>query len=111
MLFTKRSDQQLTGRYVQGGTNTISYGRLGWWERIIFPKDNSDVKITLTSKYHKRPDLLAFDIYGSATLGWFILQYNTIVDIPEEFVQGTVVLLPTKSRLTELLSKKPGSPF
>lgn len=101
----QKSNKQSEGRYVQGGTVDDFTGRLGWWERKEFKKSSTDVPLILSSKYNKRPDLLAYDLYGKSGLQWFILQYNTISDITT-FVQGIRLTLPTRARLfSELLSK------
>jgi hypothetical protein len=106
MAAYQRSDQQRGGRFVQGGKVDIKGNRLGWWERVVFPKSPTDISYTVTAKYAQRPDLLAFDLYGRATLQWFIMQYNTVSDVYEDFTEGTVITLPTRSRLFgELLSK------
>lgn len=89
----------VNSRYVQGGTTEQFSNRLGFWERKIFPRDVTDRLITLEAKYHRRPDLLAYDLYKDSRLMWFILQYNTIVDIDVEFVAGKTLLVPTPYRL------------
>lgn len=102
-----RSDTASSGRYVQGGGVESFPTRVGWWERKILPTALSDVPFVITSKYHKRPDLLAYDIYGTATMMWLVLQFNNIVDINEEFVEGTQVMLPLKSRVySELIQRQ-----
>ncbi|MGZ8924658.1 MAG: hypothetical protein ACXW2E_02120 [Nitrososphaeraceae archaeon] len=102
---TIKSNKAQEGRFVQGGTVEDFGNRLGWWERKIFPKSPTDVEIMLISKYNRRPDLLAHDLYGKSSLQWFILQYNNISDITE-FEHGLTLILPTRSRLFgELLSK------
>jgi len=102
----QRSDQQRGGRMVQGGVVELKGNRIGWWERAVFTKSPTDIPYTITAKYAHRPDLLAFDLYGRATLQWFIMQYNTVSDLYGDFNEGTVILLPTRSRLFgELLSK------
>jgi hypothetical protein len=96
----------VTGRYTQGGVSEDKNSKIGWWERRIYPKADDDVEFTIPSKYNKRPDMLAFDLYGRATLMWVILQYNHIVDINEEFIEGKEILLPSEVRLqTEILAK------
>lgn len=85
-------------RYTKGGKTTISANKLGWWERRIFSKSTTDVTLVLISKYNKRPDLLAYDLYGKSSLAWFILQYNNISDIVD-FESGLELVLPTRSRL------------
>lgn len=101
-----RSDHVSTGRYVQGGNVESFSNRLGWWERRIFPSSIDDIKIIIPSKYSGRPDLLAAEIYGRATLMWVILQYNNIVDINTEFVVGKTIKVPTPKRVfTQFLAK------
>jgi hypothetical protein len=106
MATFQRSDQQPGGRYVQGGTVDVRGPRLGWWERKPFTKSPTDVSYVVTSKYAHRPDLLAFDLYGRSTLQWFIMQYNSISDLYEDFAEGTTIILPTRGRLYgELLAQ------
>lgn len=101
----QKSNRQNEGRYVQGGVVDDFTNRLGWWERRVFSKSQTDVKLTVMSKYNRRPDLLAYDLYGKAGLQWFILQYNAISDITT-FEQGLELILPTRARLfSELLAK------
>lgn len=103
----QKSNFASKGRYGYGG-GVVDYGtRLGWWEREVIPKSVTDVMVVLTSKYDKRPDLLAYDLYGSSTLMWVILQYNNIVDVNGEFVTGATLTVPTKVRVfTEILKKR-----
>lgn len=118
-IITTKTQQQLTqpnstkpnsitqsgGRYIHGGNTSILHGKVGFWDPVIFSKDVSDISFLLGQKYHMRPDKLAFDIFGKATLMWFVLQYNNIIDVTE-FVSGLQITLPTKSRLlTQILTK------
>jgi len=99
------SSKQAEGRYVQGGVSESIGKRLAWWERRVYAKSPTDVTLVLISKYNRRPDLLAYDLYGKSGLQWFILQYNAISDITT-FEQGLTLVLPTRARLFgELLSK------
>jgi hypothetical protein len=100
----QKSNKQSGGRYVQGGATTDLVDRIGWWERKTFPKSPTDVPLVLTTKYNKRADLLAYDLYGKAGLMWFILQYNSISDI-NKFVAGLELILPTRDRLFRELLK------
>lgn len=105
MATFQRSDRQAGSRYVTGGTVDVKGNKLGWWERKKFPTSQTDVEYIITAKYAHRPDLLAFDLYGKPSLQWFIMQYNNIVDLYDDFNEGKRLLLPTKSRLFgELLS-------
>lgn len=101
-----RSDTASSGRYVQGGGVEAFPTRIGWWERKIMTAAVSDVPFIITSKYHKRPDLLAFDVYGSSTMMWLVLQFNNIVDINEEFIDGKEIMLPLKSRVYAELTQR-----
>jgi hypothetical protein len=104
----QKSNTQRGGRYVQGGVVDDFTNRLGWWERTVFPKSPTDVPLVLTAKYNKRPDSLAYDLYGKSGLMWFILQYNSISDV-NTFVAGLSLILPTRDRLFgELLINKRG---
>ena len=98
-MVQKNSVEHRDSRYVQGGTTTTHPNRLGWWERRVFERDDSDEEYTIEEQYHNRPDLLAYDKYGSPHQQTFILQYNHILDMLEEFVTGKVILLPTPQRL------------
>lgn len=101
-----RSDQQRGGRMVQGGSVDLIGNRLGWWERKLLPRSPTDITYTITAKYAHRPDLLAYDLYGRASLQWFVMQYNNVVDLYDDFGEGVEVILPTRARLFgELLSK------
>lgn len=101
-----------TSRFVQGGVTDVYTNRLGWWEADIFESATDDITIALDAKYNRRPDLLAYDMYGKANLMWLVLQYNLIVDINEEFVTGASITLPSKSRVFSsiMVSQAGGNP-
>lgn len=100
-----RSDKLPRGRYATGGVSESLPTRVGWWDKKQLPTADSDVATTLEKRYHRRPDLLAYDMYGAASLMWVVLQYNNIIDVTTEFVEGTEIVLPTKARLfTQLLT-------
>ena len=40
------------------------------------PEDSDDVIYEIQSQYHQRPDLLAYDMYGSSKLWWVYAQRN-----------------------------------
>lgn len=102
-----RSDRQNSGRYIQGGGVESYPNRIGWWERVQYQFSDSDVELTLPAKYNKRPDLVAFEMYGSSRLQWLILQYNNIIDINTEFVTGKTIRLPLRSRVySEMLARQ-----
>lgn len=97
------STQNSRSRYQSGGYTDRYAKRLGWWERVIFTPHREDVEYTIESRYNIRPDLLAYDVYGSPRFTWAILQFNNILDINTEFVTGRIIKLPTPQRMkTEL---------
>lgn len=96
---TTNSAEVSKGRYTQGGQVERYTNRLGWWERSTLSPSNSDVGYTVTARTALRPDLIAYDVYGTSELQWFVLQFNNIVDINEELTAGTRITLPTPDRL------------
>jgi len=97
-------------RYVWGGSvDETTNKKLGWWERRNIPKSDTDIRITITPEYDRKPSLLAFDLYGKDTYGALILQYNNILDINTEFVTGVEIVVPPKSRVEyDIINKQSG---
>tara|TARA_B100000035_G_scaffold47562_1_gene36241 strand:- start:174 stop:476 length:303 start_codon:yes stop_codon:yes gene_type:complete len=59
---------------------------------------NRDTKIvTLESKYHKRPDVLAHDLYGNSRLWWVFAHLNpdSLKNPIKDFQQGMKLRVPT----------------
>ena len=69
------------------------------------PADPDDFLYTIESQYVYRPDLLAYDLYGSHKLWWVFAQrnINILKDPVYDFEPGVEIYLPKKSRLQELL--------
>jgi hypothetical protein len=86
-------------RYLVGGQTVILRDSVGWWNRTIFSTSVDDVQLILGPKYHQKPYLVAHDIYGKADLMWFVLQYNNIIDVTTEFIEGITIMLPLPRRL------------
>lgn len=61
----------------------------------------SDVLYTIDKVYENRPDLLAFDLYGSSSLWWVFTQRNPdiIQDPIYDFRAGRNIYIPTKDQL------------
>ena len=103
------SANQSRSRYVQGGSVDRFQNRLGWWERFVIPRSSDDLTFLMTKQFDRRPDLVAFQVYGEVSLMWLVLQYNSIVDINTEFVAGKTIILPTFSRIqANILSQAVG---
>lgn len=89
-----------TSRYTQGGEVDVYPNRLGWWERRIIPKSDTDVTIVVQPNEDRRPDLIAYNMYKRADLAWLVMQYNDIVDPEVELRTGVTLRLPTMRRVT-----------
>ena len=96
----KKSTDSSTTRYSRGGfTEILPSGRLGWWNRTILDHRRDDIEVIITSETALRPDLLSFKAYGTTRYMWLILQYNNIIDINTEFVEGKKYVIPTPERV------------
>lgn len=64
-----------------------------------------DYLYEILPQYTYRPDLLAFDVYGTPKLWWVFMQRNmdTIKDPIWDFVAGTKIYLPKKTSLFKVL--------
>lgn len=69
------------------------------------PKEDDDTMFTLNLTYQYRPDLLAFDLYGTASLWWVFYQRNpnTLTAPPLDFREGTTIFLPKVATLKAAL--------
>jgi hypothetical protein len=101
----KNSTNYYKSRYVSGGTTQTKPNFLQWWDKKTFPFDLTDVYYILEKKFEHRPDLVSHAFYDDPYLWWFICQYNAVLDINSEFVEGLVLRIPTKDRMTTFLIK------
>lgn len=69
------------------------------------PKKTDDVVYTIDAIYNRRPDLLAFDLYGDARLWWVFAQRNPNVlqDPVFDFLPGVTIYIPKKETLVTAL--------
>ena len=69
------------------------------------PKSISDDTYTIESKYANRPDLLAYDRYGSSNLWWVFALRNPdlLIDPLEDFTSGKVIRIPTKETIDRII--------
>jgi alpha-L-fucosidase len=82
--------------------NTNSFGKfLDTLEYRSIRKLPSDVQYTIDRIYKFRPDLLAFDLYGDASLWWVFAARNPNVlkDPLFDFKAGTTIYIPLKENL------------
>ena len=75
------------------------------WNPRPIPAEIDDYDYVIQPQYNYRPDLLAFDIYGTPKLWWVFAQRNVdvIFDPIYDFRAGTVIKLPKKSKLLNAL--------
>lgn len=64
-----------------------------------------DFLYTIEPQYTYRPDLLAYDLYGTSNLWWVFIQRNLDVlqDPIFDFVPGKQIYLPKNSSLSSVL--------
>jgi hypothetical protein len=69
------------------------------------PKLADDLEFVINQTYQYRPDLLALDLYDSATLWWVFYQRNpnTLQTPPLDFATGTTIYLPKITTLRSVL--------
>lgn len=69
------------------------------------PGHADDILYSIGPQYHLRPDLLAFDLYGTPKLWWVFAQrnFNTIEDPIFDFRAGVQIYLPKKTPLLKAL--------
>jgi hypothetical protein len=69
------------------------------------PKYADDTRFTINETYNLRPDLLAYDLYGTPNLWWVFAQRNpnTITNPLLDFKTGTNIYLPKLSTLKAVL--------
>jgi len=86
-------------------TPVINNQYLGVMVNRVIPKLVDDLSMTINETYNLRPDLLAFDLYGDASLWWVIAQRNPnqLQDPLGDFTTGTTIYLPQQSTLKSVL--------
>lgn len=104
----KSSLDKHNSRLVQGGKTTQTGNKLSWWERYTLAEDVNAISILLDSTFANRPDIVAYEYYGTSKLEWVILQYNNIVDVREEFTVGKTIVIPSPDYVYSYILTKAG---
>tara|TARA_B110000503_G_C7164897_1_gene421417 strand:+ start:2372 stop:2674 length:303 start_codon:yes stop_codon:yes gene_type:complete len=75
-----------------------------YYKRSI-PADSDDILYEIQPQYTYRPDLLAYDLYGSSKLWWvFAVRNMDIIKDPVfDFIPGNKIFLPKKSLLSSII--------
>ena len=89
-----------TSPYFATEQNNIS---LGFYVPRTITADADDVSYTIDRIYAYRPDLLAFDLYGSPRLWWVFAQRNPneIEDRIYDFKPGVTIRLPKPGNVSK----------
>lgn len=69
------------------------------------PKEDDDQSFEINLTYQYRPDLLAYDLYGTSKLWWVFYQRNpnTLQAPPLDFAVGKIIFLPKITTLKSVL--------
>lgn len=86
-------------------TNYSKSGHLSYFNIRPVPAEADDYLYEIEPQYIYRPDLLAYDIYGTPKLWWVFTQRNMDVlqDPIFDFVPGVQIFLPKKDNLLRVL--------
>ena len=84
---------------------TIENNYLGILKIRPVSSEADDPIYIIEPQYNHRPDLLAYDLYGTNKLWWVFIQRNmdTLKDPIYDFEPGTIIYLPKKSNLQQYL--------
>jgi hypothetical protein len=83
----------------------INNGYLGFYNPRLIPNHIDDRSYVVDNQYAFRPDLLAYDLYGTTQLWWIFAQRNpnTIKDPIYDLQPGVTIEIPSKEYLELLL--------
>ncbi len=86
-------------------TGITRFGTLDVLRIRPVPAASDDAAYTIETQYTYRPDLLAYDSYGTPKLWWVFAQrnMNVIKDPVYDMVAGTTIYLPKPESLKKLL--------
>lgn len=61
----------------------------------------NDQLMEVEPRYHLRPDMMSYDLYGTPKYWWIfaILNKDKLVDPINDFVSGITVYVPTRDRI------------
>jgi hypothetical protein len=79
---------------------------LGYYVDRSIGFSDDDNFVILESRHENRLDVLSFDLYGTAKLGWVIVRLNmdSIKDPIRDVKEGMVLRVPTNDRILEAFS-------
>jgi hypothetical protein len=86
-------------------TTFTNSGSLGILRIRPVPASSDDPQYTIETQYTHRPDLLAYDYYGTTKLWWIFAQRNMdiIKDPVYDIEAGVTIYLPKPETLKQIL--------
>lgn len=66
---------------------------------------NDSEEIVIDQRYDRRPDLMAYDTYGTPNLWWVfaVVNKDTLIDPTEDFIAGKKIIVPANNEVSKLL--------
>jgi hypothetical protein len=83
---------------------TVVNGYTQLYTPSMTPDYTKTTVFTLTQKYNRRPDILAYELYDEAAYWWVFAVYNknTIINPINDFKTGLTLLVPKRSFIAGL---------
>lgn len=90
--------------FLKDAQNMSFYTGLNYMNLPAVESSVNDQKFLITKKYANRPDLLAFDKFGSPELWWVLVLSNPeiIKDPIQDFKEGTIIRLVTSGQARQI---------
>ena len=84
-------------------TPTVDFYLDFWDANVNIPTKNT--KTEISTKYNLRPDLMAYDLYGSPNYWWVfaVVNKDKLIDPVEDFKAGLIITVPPRGGLQSLL--------
>lgn len=82
----------------------LENGELGTYVPPFQVDYTRTTQMQLVQKYNRRPDRLAYDLYGDAQLWWIFALYNRnqILDPIHDFTTGLTIFVPNRDYVAGL---------
>lgn len=90
-----------TSQYATTSQTSWYLGLLNYQD---IPSDSTDKAFVITRKYHEKPHLLSYDLYGTTDYWWVFMVRNpdSIKDPIYDLKEGMTIMTPTLDHLTRV---------
>jgi hypothetical protein len=77
---------------------------LDLWKQPTISLDGAEER-EIDHRYDRRPDLMAYDLYGTPNLWWVFAVTNKdlLMDPSDDFVAGLKIMVPSNKEVSKLL--------